>query len=91
MNCYYFIFGNFSPTQYGYNYDFKQEFYEVYANSYDEAHSLVYQKCTEKHGKQDYKDMWYGVEAFNWKLEPRSKHYFEKLSNGKNIITICQE
>lgn len=88
---YYFVFGEFNPTGYGYNYDYNQQFFEVYANTYEAAYQVVYMKCVEKYGLQNYKDMWYGLEAYNWKIEPRSKYYFDKLSNGKNIETLWQE
>ena len=88
---YYFIFGEFTPTGYGYNYESNQEFFEVNAKTYEDAYQTVYLKCVEKHGVQNYKDMWYGVEAFNWKLEPQTKYYFEKLSKGKNIETLWLE
>ena len=76
---YYFVFGKFNPTNYGYNYEFNQEFFEVYAKTFDEAYQAVYIKCTEKYGLQRYEDMWYGLKEVNWKIEPRSKYFFDKL------------
>ena len=88
---YYFVFGEFTPVQYGYNYERNQEFFEVNAKTYEDAYQAVYMKCIEKHGLQNYKDMWYGVEALNWKLDPQTKYFFEKLSKGKNIETLWLE
>jgi len=88
---FYFTTGQFSPVQYGYNYERNQKFFEVYAETYDEAYQAVYMKCTEIYGLQNYKDMWYGLEAFNWKIEPRSKYYFNELTKNKTIETIWHE
>ena len=88
---YYFVFGEFTPTGYGYNYERNQEFFEVNAKTYEDAYQAVYMKCVEKHGLQNYKDMWYGVEALNWKLDPQTKYFFEKLSKDKNIETLWLE
>ena len=88
---YYFVFGEFNPTGYGYNYERNQKFFEVYTETYEEAYQAVYMKCTETYGLQRYADMWYGVEAFNWKIEPRSKYYFNELTKNKTIETIWHE
>lgn len=84
---YYFVFGEFNSTGYGYNYDRNQKFFEVYAKTFDEAYQAVYMKCVEKHGVQTYNDMWYGLEAHNWKIEPRSKYFFNKLK-GQNYELV---
>lgn len=84
---YYFVFGEFNPTGYGYNYERNQKFFEVYTETYEEAYQAVYMKCTETYGLQRYADMWYGVEAFNWKIEPRSKYFFNKLK-GQNYELV---
>lgn len=88
---YYFVVGEFNPTGYGYNYDYNQEFFEVYANTYEDAYQAVYMKCVEKYGLQNYKDMWYGLQAYNWKIEPHTKQIFNTLTKNKNIETIWQE
>ena len=88
---YYFSTGEFSPVQYGYNYERNQKFFEVYAETYDEAYQAVYMKCAEIYGLQRYTDMWYGLEAHNWKIEPHTKQNFNTLSKNKNIETIWQE
>ena len=45
-------------------------------------------KCVENHGLQNYKDMWYGVEAYNWKIEPRSKYFFDELKRQNYKINF---
>ena len=88
---YYFSTGEFSPVQYGYNYERNQKFFEVYAETYDDAYQAVYMKCAEIYGLQQYTDMWYGLEAHNWKIEPHTKQIFNTLTKNKNIETIWQE
>lgn len=86
---YYFVFGEFNPTGYGYNYERNQKFFEVYAETYEEAYHTVYMKCTETYGLQRYADMWYGLEAFNWKIDPRSKYFFNKLKGQNYELVIA--